>query len=86
MDDLLELVLEIILEGAAAATDSKRVPLPVRILLAALMILFFGGIAGLLIWTGIGSGNGMLAVLGGLFLAWVAGAVLVRIKRIRKHR
>lgn len=86
MDDLLELVLEIILEGAAAATDSKRVPLPVRILLAALMILFFGGIAGLLIWTGIGSGNGMLAVLGGLLLVWVAGAVLVRIKRIRKRR
>lgn len=86
MDDLLELVLEIILEGAAAATDSKRVPLPVRILLAALMILFFGGIAGLLIWTGIGSGNGMLAVLGGLLLVWVAGAVLARIKRIRKRR
>lgn len=86
MDDLLELVLEIILEGAATAADSKRVPLPVRILLAALVILFFGGIAGLLIWTGIGSGNGMLAVLGGLLLAWIAGAVLARVKRIRKRR
>lgn len=86
MDDLLKLVLGIILVGAAAAADSKRVPLPVRILLAALVTLFCGGIAGLLIWTGIGSGNGMLVVLGGLFLAWVAGAVLVRIKRIRKRR
>ena len=86
MDDLLELILEIILEGAAAAADSRRVPLPVRILLAALMILFFGGIAGLLIWTGIGSGNGILAVLGGLLLAWIAGVVFVRVKRIRKRR
>ena len=86
MDDLLELVLEIILEGAAAAADSKRVPLPVRILMAALMILFFGGIAGLLLWTGIGSGSWGLAVLGILLLVGFAALVLVRVKRIRKRR
>ena len=86
MDDLLELILEIILEGAATAADSRRVPLPVRILMAGLLLLFFGGIAGLLLWTGIGSGNWGLTALGILFLTGFGALVYVRVRRIRKRR
>lgn len=86
MDDLVELILEIILEGAAEAVGSRRVSLPVRILLACLLLLLFGGIAGLLLWAGIGSGNVGLTVLGILFFVWIAVLVFVRVRRIRRRR
>lgn len=86
LDDLVELILEIILEGAVEAAGSRRVPLPVRILLACLLVLLFGGIAGLLIWVGIGSGNWGLTVLGVVFLAGFAVFTYARVKRIQKRR
>ena len=46
MEALLELVLEIILEGAVEATASQKVPLPVRIGLGFLLGAFFIGCSG----------------------------------------
>ena len=48
LDDLLEWVLGVILEGASEAAGSQRFPMPVRVLLAGILLVFYFGIAGLL--------------------------------------
>ena len=37
MDDLMELILEVLVEGGAAAMGSRRVPLPVRVAIGAVL-------------------------------------------------
>ncbi|MGI6030299.1 MAG: hypothetical protein ACOX7F_02210 [Eubacteriales bacterium] len=86
MDHLLTLLLEIILDGALEAADSKQVPLPVRILLGALLALLFFGITGLLLWVGIDSGNLMLAGLGVVFLLISLLLLIPKIRRLRKGK
>ena len=68
MDFLAELVLEILVDGALEGTASRKVPLPLRILLGAVLLLFFGGIIGLVLWTGVSSGRGVLVLLGFILL------------------
>lgn len=85
MDDLLELVLEIVLEGAIEAAGSRRVPLPVRIGLALLVAAFFGGIVGLLLWVGIDTRNWPLTALGaGLGAICVVG-LWAKIRQFRRR-
>ena len=48
LDDLFEMALELLLEGAVEGAKSKKVPLPVRLLLAA-------GLGGLVL--GLGGGG-----------------------------
>ena len=57
LDTLVEILLEIIVNGALDASDSKKVAMPVRILLAAGVVLFFGAVVGILIWNGIARGK-----------------------------
>ena len=40
MEDLVEALLELVLEGSFEASRSRIVPMPVRIVLAALVVLF----------------------------------------------
>ena len=68
MDDLLELLLEIVTEGAAATAESKRVPRLVRIVISGIFLLLGLGIALLLLTVGIDSGNIGLTVAGALLL------------------
>ena len=83
MDDLLDILLSIIVDGAVAAAEDKRTPLWLRLLLAAVMLAFFLGLSLLLIGAGTGTGNWWLTAVGVLFLA--GGAVLV-LHRLRKRK
>ena len=69
MSDLLEIVLEIVLEGALHGASSRRVPLVVRALLAAVLAALWLGLSGLLLYVGMQSGSIPLMFCGGLFLA-----------------
>lgn len=53
MDTLIEIILEIIIEGVFVTATYKRVPLPLRILAGILAVGFFGGVIFLLIFTGL---------------------------------
>lgn len=78
MNSLLELVLEIVMEGAIGAAGSRQVPLPVRLALGGLLLALLLGLSGLLVWVGLDTGRWSLAVLGialllgGLFRARTA--------------
>ena len=79
-----EIFFELIFMGGEHAIKSNRTPMPIRILLAVLALLFFIAVIGLIIWAGIavimdGSVGGGIAIL--------ALAVLVTIAIVRKiHR
>lgn len=78
MNSLLELVLEIVMEGAIGAAGSRQVPLPVRLVLGGLLLALLLGLSGLLVWVGLDTGRWLLAalgiaiLLGGLFRARTA--------------
>lgn len=76
MDDVIELILELVFDGVIEATGSKKVPLPIRIALAAVIVAFIGGICALLIIVGADSGSmGMILVAVVLLVIFVGFAV-----------
>ena len=80
MDDLAEFLLELILEGAAGAADSRRVPMPVRVLAACAVGLLWFGTGGLVLWCGLATHRAGLAVLGAALLA---GALALAVHWVR---
>ena len=66
MDGLAEFLLELILEGAAGAAGSRRVPMPVRVLAACAVGLLWFGTGGLVLWCGLATHSAGLAVQGGV--------------------
>ena len=81
MDFIIEIIFEIILEGMVEGAVSKRVPLAIRILLALILFVFFGGIVALIFWAAICNQSILLGLIGiGVLLLFVAVAV----KKIRE--
>ena len=85
MSDLLEIVLEIVLEGALHGAASPRVPLVVRILLAAALAALWLGLSGLLLYVGMQSGSIPLMFFGGTLLAWGGILLADKIRRVRRR-
>lgn len=85
MDDLIEIVLEIVLEGAMEATGSKKVPLPLRVALGAAVMLFFYGIAALVIFAGVHGGSFWLTLLGAAMAAGFTGLAASKIRAFHKR-
>lgn len=85
MSDLLEIVLEIVLEGALHGASSRRVPLVVRALLAAVLAALWLGLSGLLLYVGMQSGSIPLMFCGGC--SWACGGILLadKIRRVRRR-
>ena len=83
MDDLLDLVLGILFEGALEAAGSRRVPLPVRVALWIVLLAFMAGIVGLVAWVGVETGRPGLLVLSA---AMAAGFALMLWALRRQHR
>ena len=86
MDMLIEILLEIVIEGSLEAAESKKVPMPVRILLAAGVVLIFGAVVGMLTWNGVIRKSLLLIISGVLFLALVILLAANKITRFQKKR
>ena len=84
MDDFLDLLLDIIVDGAMGAVDSPWVPLWVRILLGAVLLAFFLGLSGLLMAAGFSTGSWGLVALGVLFLGFAAGTAARKLRRRKR--
>lgn len=83
MDDLVEIFLEIVLEGVIEAAGSKKVPMPVRILLAGVTVLLALGLLGFLFWTGVREQSLPVMLAAGALLV---GLVLLFWQKVRKFR
>lgn len=86
MDDLMEFLLEIIMEGAAGAAGSRRVPMPVRVLAACAVGLLWFGTGGLVLWCGLATHSAGLAVLGAALLAGALALAVHRVHSFAKRR
>lgn len=67
MEFLLELLLEIVFEGVVDGVvdgmESKKVPFPLRVLLAVVWLALLGGLAALFIWIAAKSGSLLVWIL-----------------------
>ena len=82
METIMEILFELILEGSLEASMEKKVPLPVRIIAAAVLIGVFGGLIGFCFYCGIHDGDGIMLVLAFVILViTVLGARAIYRKR-----
>lgn len=59
MEELFEMIFELIFEGAldVATSESKRIPLPLRIICGVISVALIGGVIFLIVFCGIASLN-----------------------------
>lgn len=76
LDDLIELALELIFEGAMESVHARRKPLYARLALAGILLVLFAGVTGLMVWAGISIQSWPLIALGAALLALGAGLVI----------
>lgn len=91
MEFVLELILEIIIEGTFELSTSKKVILPIRIILSLILLLIYGALIGVIAMVGIGlwqDGNvpAALMVFGiDLFIAGVLAYVVAK-RYVKNYR
>lgn len=86
LDDIIEFLLELVLDGVMEAAGSKRVPMPIRIALLGVIAGIMLGVVGLLLWVGISSGSVlMIAIAVGLLIFFAVGGYF-KIKKIRNKQ
>ena len=86
LDDIIEVVLELILDGMVETASSKKVPMPIRIALAAILGLLVLTLFGLLLWVGISSGSALLIVLAVVLLAACIAWVFFKVKKHKNKK
>lgn len=84
LDGILEFILELILDGAAEATGSKAVPLPIRVIFAAFLILFYLAFFGLLIWVGISNDSVWFVIFIVVLMLFLTVGSCHKIRKLRK--
>ena len=80
---MLDIILELILEGAIGVVDSKKIPIAIRIPVALLLLLFIYGTYGLLIYVGKATNSIALRIIGILLI--VIFTVLI-ISKVKQHK
>jgi len=86
MDFILELLLDIILDGCIEAAEEKRVPVILRIICAALIILFYCGLVCILLFAAIENKSGLMLFIT-IFIALIfLFALVYKCREIRKNK
>ncbi len=94
MDDIIEMLIEEIVEGAVegidSASTSNRLPVGVRILFAVLLFVILGGALGLEIFTGVmvikENGPVLLGVIMFAIAALTMGYLIWKFRKIMNRR
>jgi len=86
LDDILEFLIELILDGMVEAAGDKQVPKPVRVVLSVILAVVFLGFFGLLLWIGISNESVLMVVLSvALLIAAVIG-IRYKVKKLRHKK
>lgn len=86
MDSLIELVLEIIIEGSIEGAKSKKVPLPIRILLVTFLIAIYGALVGIFVLLSVKTGSVWMWILTVVVFLSVSGISIYRIRKYARER
>lgn len=81
MDFILELLLEIILEGALESVTEKKIPLLIRIFVALILLVFYLGFGGCLMYIGIVEKSGVIT---GIAVFWFLMTACLIIKKCKE--
>lgn len=84
MEFIMELLMEIIFEGAVESITEKKIPVFFRVLIAVILLSFYLGLVGLLMYIGIRDGIGIMIGLAGFILLAVAVVAVRTYKRVRR--
>lgn len=84
MDDLLEVILEIVPDGTIEAASSRKVPLPLRILLGAFVWVFLLIICGVMVKIGIEQHSVILVGLSVLIFVVYVYIIISKIIKCRR--
>ena len=63
MDDIIEIVFEVLIEGAFELMKSKKTPLVLRLIIYLLYSVFLLGISGILLWYSFHEASKLFAIL-----------------------
>lgn len=77
IETLVEMVVEIIFDGTLELVTAKRIPMFIRVFVAGLLLAFYIGFGGILIYIGI-KNNSMVVTVCAVVLMVVAWVVAVR--------
>ena len=86
LDDIIEILLELVLDGAMEAVDSPKVPMPLRIFLGGLVLGVALSLVGLIAWVGISSGSILIMLIAAALLVGVTILVVRKVKKFKKER
>lgn len=86
MEFLIELIMELVLEGASETAKCSKVPKPLRIAAAVLVMLFFAAVLGVIALTGVLAFKSNVLLSVAVFALDVLLAVLLVRKIIKEVR
>ena len=94
MEDIIEVVIENLLEGALdivdTASTSKRLPVGLRIFAAVMLFLILSGVLGGIIFAGVmvikNDGSVLLGILMFAIAAFIMGYLVWKFKKILNRR
>ena len=73
VDFIIEVIVDIILEGSIEAVGDKKIPTPVRVICAIVLVLAYCALVGLIVAVGIVEEKWIVSVIGaavGLLIGW----------------
>lgn len=86
MDLILEIILDLIIDGYHDAASDRKIPLAVRVIVTILLIAVYGGLAGFCIYQGIHDRSPIGLAIGALIL-FLAVPVIIRLfKKIKQRK
>lgn len=84
MDFIIEILLEIILDDALESVTEKKIPLPIRIFVALVLLVFYLGFGGCLLYIGIAKKNGMMTGIAIFWFLMIACVIIRKCKELRR--
>ena len=84
MEILLEVILDIVLEGSIEIASDKKVPLPIQIVGTIIIAMVYFGILGSLLYLGIHNNSWIILLIDGCFLLLTVFAVWKGYKRYKR--
>ena len=86
MDFVFELLAEIILEGCIGIAEEKRVPIVLRILCAAVLVIVYGGLIGIFIYVSIVNQSIAMFLITCLVAFIILSAFIHKFMKVRRNR
>lgn len=84
LEAVFEIILDIVLEGALEAAGYKKVPMPVRIILAGMILLMMLAVVALVFWAGVCSQSVILILIAAAMLVGLAYLCCTKVRQFKR--